>query len=64
MTVSKAYQILAKALREDPGLYYGYQSNIAMAFYDEMNKKALMDQASLHEVANQAAKNFLDMWIR
>jgi len=57
---------LKKALREDKELYYGYQSNIAMAFYDEYrrNDKKYKNLQDIHLIANNAAKNFLDLLIK
>lgn len=62
---------LQKALKEDKELYYAYQANIAMAFQDEFWRTctshehlALMDKETLHGIANQAAKNFLDLLIK
>jgi len=64
--VGQAVATLARALDEDRtkgSLYYGYQSNIAMSFVDafEQNKKTL--RGDIHEVANKAARAFLDMLI-
>lgn len=57
---------LIKNLRKDKGLYYGYQLNIAMAFYDEYrkNKKKYKDRQDIHKISNQAAKNFLNLLIK
>ncbi len=67
---------LIKELRKDKSegsLYYVYQSNIAMAFKDEFSRankdeyeKSYSDihKIDIHEIANQAAKNFLDLLIR
>lgn len=54
---------LVEALKKDKGLYYGYQSNIAMAFYDEAKGQGI-PQVKLHKIANNAAKNFLNLLIR
>lgn len=50
--------------------YHSYQANIAMAFKDEFWRKCpthehldLMDENTIHDIANQAAKNFLDLLI-
>lgn len=56
---------LVKALRSDVELRYGWQSNIAMAFVDEVarHKKAtnssIVSEADLPAIANAAANNFL-----
>ena len=64
--VKDAVKTLTKALKDDEGLYYSYQANIAMAFKDEYerNKRQYMNKDIIHKVSNQAAKNFLDLWIR
>ena len=48
-------------------LYYAWQANIAMAFYDEFMRQRNDSEESaedIHEIANNAAKNFLDMLIK
>ena len=60
---AKAYDVMAKTLREDASLYYAYQSNIAMAFQNEMSRAGYR-LPNLHEIANEAAKNFLTNFIR
>lgn len=72
--VGKAVAVLSHALATDPELYYGYQSNIAMAFKDEYSRyrKARLpnvemlpgESDGIHEVANNAAKYFLDLLIK
>lgn len=62
----KALDIVRKGIKEDPGLYYSYQSNIAMAFYDEycrLDIRKYKNKDTIHEIANKAAKNFLNLWI-
>lgn len=66
----EAVEILIKALKESPGYYYGWQTNIAMAFKDEFWRTCtthqhldLMDEDSLHTIANIAADNFLKQLI-
>ena len=55
---------LQKALSQDDGYYYGWQSNIAMSFVDEYSKtKGYVSKKKLHKIANKAAKNFLDLLI-
>lgn len=64
--LSKSVNVLQEALRNDPELYFAYQSNIAMAFVDQYNKVPAQDQAftlPIHQVANDAAKQFLDLFI-
>ena len=57
---------LFKALKEEPDLYFAYQSNIGMAFKDEYhrNKKRYKNRKDIHNIANNAAKYFLDLLIR
>ena len=61
---------LRKALKEDEGLYYSWQSNIAMAFmdcfgwYKKEHKKEYLNSADIHTIANDAAKHFLDLLIK
>jgi len=57
---------LQEALRNDEELYYSYQSNIAIAFYDEYkkNKKDRKELQDIALIANNAAKNFLDLLIK
>jgi hypothetical protein len=56
---------LVKALKEDENYYFGWQANIAMAFFDEMNRKAKRkpSREDLLKISNQAAKNFLNLLI-
>lgn len=62
-----AFDEVFKKIREDKELYYAYQSNIAMAFKDEYHRarkdKAYIGSIAIHEIANKAAKNFLNLLI-
>ena len=53
---------LKKALIEDEGLYYAWQSNIAMSMSDtyHSNKKKYKNRQDLHKIFNDGAKRFLD----
>lgn len=55
-------------IRTEPDLYYAYQANIAMAFKDEVSRLKPVtnrwNRELVHEIANQAAKNFLDLLIK
>ena len=67
--ISKAVKVLTQAIKEDPDFYIAYQANIAMQFYDEYRRRRKDKGSSLnitevHEVANQGAKNFIDLWVR
>jgi hypothetical protein len=74
MEIKNAVQIVTQAIKNDPDLYYAYQANIAMAFKDEYDKEAyrashdylegFKPEADIHEIANNAAKNFLDLWCK
>ena len=59
----EAYDVISKGLRDDKALYYSYQANLAMAFKDECARMGYKFP-DLHIIANEAAKNFLDLWIR
>jgi len=60
-----AVKWLTRQLRKDKSFYNVYKSNIAMAFYDECKKRKLCKNYTLlHRVANKAADNFMQMWIR
>lgn len=59
---------LINELKTDPSYYYGWQANIAMSFKDEWQRAvdngglpATIEQ--IHEIANDAAKNFLNLLI-
>lgn len=66
---SLSIELLRKTLAEDktPGsYYYVWQSNIAMAFMDEYEvayKLGNIEHQDIHEIANKAAKRFLDSLI-
>lgn len=71
--VALSVKILTKALREDERFYYSYQSNIAMAFFDELRRQANKPEITAefnranincHELCNAAAKNFLNLWLK
>lgn len=57
-----------ESLRNDKAVgsyYYGWQSNIAMAFYDTYwhkieGRESAPTGEEIHEIANTAAKRFLD----
>ena len=67
--IRQARKVLTDELKKDSDFYYGYQSNIAVAFVDEFNdfykEVAIADKTKheIHQIANLAAKRFLDMWI-
>ena len=61
--LSEAVKTLKEALKSDKELYFGWQSNIAMAFVDSFSEATLV-KTNIHEIANTAAKRFLDLLIR
>lgn len=72
-SIEHAVRTLAKALKDDPEFYYGYQSNIAISFQQQWEKMLrekvfasaviLPKHELIHDMSNQAAKNFLDLFI-
>ena len=63
MDIKNEMDIVRKQLRDDKELYYAWQSNIAMPFIDECHRVGI-EHEKLHEVANKAAKYFLDLLIK
>lgn len=66
--IVKAVKILRLALKEDTQYFYSWQANIAMSIYDEYNRQigedcAPTDSGVVLKVANDGAKNFLDLLI-
>jgi len=67
---SRVIKKFFKIIKEDPGLYYGYQANIAMAFQDEVDNYRKMwgskylNKNKLHVISNVAAKTFLNRLIK
>jgi len=56
---------LVHSLKTDEGYYIGWKANIAMAFFDEARrKKAKISRKNLHEIANTAADNFLQLLMK
>lgn len=67
--IAKEIDVLTDALKNDPAYYIGWQANIAMQFIDEwertVNKGILpITRESIHLIANESAKNFLNLLIR
>lgn len=63
LPLKQAIARLREALTTDPAYYYGWQSNIAMAFADELDHMALTGErfsTGIKDVANCAAKRFLE----
>jgi len=63
MKIQDAVSKLREELKNDEGFYIGYQSNIAMAFYDEAIKQGIVNDKLL-EISNNAANHFLKRLIR
>ena len=69
--VAEAMKVFTDALKEDKSegsYYYSWQANIAMAFKDEFSRYAEDHEIegsaknfNVHEIANNAAKNFLEI---
>ena len=57
---------LIQELKTDKEYYYAWQSNIAMSFIDGMrrSKKRRPSYKDLHKIANEAAKEFLNILIK
>jgi len=58
----EARKLMNKTLLKDKGLYYGYQSNIAMLLYDEQegNNDKPIDYKD-HDNRNEIAKKIVDL---
>ena len=65
-TFKDAVEVVRKGIENDPQLYYVYQANIAVAFQDEFSRcdKQYKNRTDIHEISNNAAKNFLNLWIQ
>jgi len=72
MSIEKELKIVTDAIQNDRELFYGYQSNIAMAFYDAAIKyrknrhlgNKYLTNVDIHAIANEGAINFLNLWIK
>jgi hypothetical protein len=50
-------------MKDDPGLYYRYQDNIAIEFQDVVRQRGInIDDKTLYEISNDAAIRFLNRW--
>jgi hypothetical protein len=66
--LSESIDALVTELQKDKSegsYYYAWQSNIAMAFFDQFlnDHEGLLTTRQLHEVSNKAAKRFLEAFI-
>lgn len=61
----RALPIVTETISGDKDLFLCYQSSIAMSFKDEYrrHKKKYKNRQDLHNISNNAAKEFLNMWI-
>jgi len=61
-TTKQAVEKLCKELKEDEGYYIVWKANIAMAFKDEFYRTYPENElAEIHNIANNAADNFLKL---
>jgi len=55
-------------IKNDPELRESFKANIAMAFKDEYHRKKKirksLNRGDIHEIANVAADNFLNLWLK
>jgi hypothetical protein len=62
-----AVQVITAALLSDVEYRRTWSANIAMAFKDEVSRRNpdcatyVLDREEIHEIANAAAENFLDV---
>lgn len=67
--LSQSIIILVDELKNDPGYFYAWQANIAMAIKDEFDRRLLTKESTgdifkdIHDTVNQGAKNFLNLLI-
>ncbi len=60
--IKKEMDVLRQALNTDEGYRFSWQSNIAMAFFDEVKRSNVkISTSKLREVGNNAAINFLKL---
>jgi hypothetical protein len=62
ITTAEAVEQLVNHLSSDEGYYFSWQANIAVSFMDKLREKGY-DLPDQHEIANEAAKVFLDRLI-
>jgi len=56
--IKEAIEVLVSELKNDEAYRYAWQANIAMAFFDACVQEGIQFP-QLHDVANNAAKQFL-----
>lgn len=64
MELKEAMKVVTTAIKNDPELFYGYQANIAVCFQDECASNKIGSKQTIHEISNEAAKNFLNLWCK
>lgn len=68
--MEKELKVVTSTIKNDRELFYSYQSNIAMAFvdacanYKKKNSKKYLSSHEIHVLANEAAINFLNLWVK
>lgn len=60
--IAKEVSVICQELKNDKGLWIAYQSNIAMAIFDEMSHNLPKNNKELHELCNKGAIRFLELW--
>lgn len=60
--LADAISVLVRALKKDDNYRMTWQANIAMAFQDEFHRSHR--HCGVHEMSNEAAKNFLSNLMR
>lgn len=58
--LAQAVDVLKNALKNDKSYEDTWQANIAMAFKDEFNRRKPIKDGDIHDIANDAAQNFLN----
>ena len=57
----KAFEVLQKALQEDPSYAHSWHCNLAMSFKDSFLKGDRMSPESQHRVGNEGASRFMKL---
>jgi len=66
--IEQANSVLKKRFKTDKDFRHSYVANIAMSFKDEYSRVKKregrpLNNEEIHEVANTAAENFLNLWL-
>jgi hypothetical protein len=68
MITKLAVKWLCRQLKKDKALWYGYQSNIAMSIYDNIQRffplTTEKKSPTLNEFCNICANDFLKLWTK